>query len=299
MRYPTAISSALLTAGFALACSQATTVPNTQAEESTIRGLDRQVEQAVAARDAAAVAAFYAADAQLLPPNAPMVTGQPAIQAAWAEFFKAPNLKLTFSPTRIDVSSMGDMAADVGPYQMSFDGPSGPVNETGKYHVVWRKTGAEWKIASESWNSDQPVPAPAPVVTAAAVPGDGDEMGVIDADSLKWTALEVPGFKPGLQMTAIHGDPTKEGDYTIRLRFPAGYNFPSHWHPNGEHLTVIRGTFKLGMGTKEDPSLLQTYGPGDFLYIPKKMPHFGGATGVTVIQLHGMGPFEINLSSGA
>ena len=297
MRFSTGLSLALLAAGPTLACSQATTVPNTQSEESAIRTLDRQIEQAVAARDAAAVAAFYAADARLMPPNSPMVTGQAGIQGAWDEYFKAGNLKLTFSPTAISVSSVGDMASDIGTYQASFDSPSGPVNETGKYHVVWRKAGGEWKIASESWNSDQPMPPPAVAAAPAAV--DGAEMGVIAAGGLKWTALEVPGFKPGLEMAAIHGDPSKDGDYTLRLRFPAGYSFPSHWHPNGEHVTVLRGSFKLGMGTKEDPSELKTYAPGDFLYIPAKMPHYGGASGVTEIQLHGIGPFEIKLSSGA
>jgi uncharacterized protein (TIGR02246 family) len=296
MKSATGVSLALLALGTTLACARATTTPNLQSEETGIRALDRQVEQAVAARDAAAVAAFYATDAQLLPPNAPMVTGQAGIRSSWEEFFRMPNLSLTFSPTRIDVSSMGDMAADVGTYQMSFDGPGGRVNDTGKYHVVWRKAGAEWKIASEAWNTDQPMPEPH-TVAVAPLPAEGDAMEILAAGGLKWSPLEVPGFKPGIQMTAIHGDPSKEGDYTLRLRFPDGYNFPSHWHPKGEHVTVIRGTFRLGMGAKEDAASLQTYGPGDFIYIPGKMPHFGGAKGVTEIQLHGIGPFEIKLSS--
>jgi ribosomal protein L16 Arg81 hydroxylase len=51
------------------------------------------------------------------------------------------------------------------------------------------------------------------------------------------------------------------------------------------------------MGEKENPAVLKTYAPGDFLYIPAKMPHFGGAKGVTEIQLHGIGPFEIMLAT--
>jgi len=62
-----------------------------------------------------------------------------------------------------------------------------------------------------------------------------------------------------------------------------------------ENLTVLSGTFLLGMGEKTDDSKLVTYKPGAFLYIPGKMPHFGGAKGATVIQLHGEAPFKIEL----
>jgi len=46
----------------------------------------------------------------------------------------------------------------------------------------------------------------------------------------------------------ISGDPSKTGAYTVRLMFPAGYRFPVHWHPGAENLTVVSGTFQLGMG---------------------------------------------------
>ena len=84
------------------------------------------------------------------------------------------------------------------------------------------------------------------------------------------------------------------GVYTLRLKFPAGYRFPSHWHPKTEHLTVLSGSFQLGMGTSEDQSMEKTYGPGDFLMIPGRHPHYGGAAQESVVQLHGVGPFQIN-----
>lgn len=62
-------------------------------------------------------------------------------------------------------------------------------------------------------------------------------------------------------------------------------------------MTVLSGTFMLGMGAKADDSKLATYRPGAFLYIPGKMPHFGGAKGATVIQLHGQAPFKIELAN--
>ena len=112
---------------------------------------------------------------------------------------------------------------------------------------------------------------------------------------LVWGDLNVPGFAPGATMAVVHGDPGANRDYIIRLRFPAGYRFPVHWHPNSEHLTVLSGTFLLAMGNTADESKLKSYGPGDFIYAPARMSHFGGAKTATEIQLNGNGPFAINL----
>jgi quercetin dioxygenase-like cupin family protein len=119
---------------------------------------------------------------------------------------------------------------------------------------------------------------------------------IVPADKVTFAPIEVPGFKSGMKIAVIHGDPNAEsGMYVIRLQFPAGYTFPPHWHPMAENLTVLSGTFMLGMGEKADTSNLATYMPGAFLYIPGKMAHFGGAKGETIVQLHGQAPFKIEL----
>ncbi|HEY3257437.1 MAG TPA: hypothetical protein VGJ64_01165 [Gemmatimonadaceae bacterium] len=53
----------------------------------------------------------------------------------------------------------------------------------------------------------------------------------------------------------------------------------------------------LAPGGSGDVSAEKSYGPGDFLYLPARNPHYGGAKGVTIVQLHGMGPFAINLGT--
>lgn len=95
-------------------------------------------------------------------------------------------------------------------------------------------------------------------------------------------------------MAVVHGNPGAAEDYVIRLRFPKGYAFPLHWHPGVENLTVLSGVFHLGMQGEKNS---KTYTAGDYLYIPGRMSHFGGARTVSVIQLHGVGPFAINLGS--
>ena len=119
---------------------------------------------------------------------------------------------------------------------------------------------------------------------------------VVQAATLKWAPLEVAGFAPGLMMSIVHGDPaTADQPYTIRLKFPDGYAFPAHLHPNAENLTVLSGTFMLGHGTQSSETGLQTYTAGDYLHIPGGRPHYGKVQGETLIQLHGMGPFSVEV----
>lgn len=135
----------------------------------------------------------------------------------------------------------------------------------------------------------------APAVAQAQAATDAETMRAVTATALTWTDASVPGFAPGMKMAVIHGNPEVAGSYTLRLSFPDGYKFPAHWHPMTENATVLTGSLQLGMGERVDESSLKAYGAGDYLYIPAKMPHFGGARGYTVIQLHGQGPFTINL----
>ncbi|MCZ6824094.1 MAG: cupin domain-containing protein [Gemmatimonadetes bacterium] len=121
---------------------------------------------------------------------------------------------------------------------------------------------------------------------------------VAEAD-LAWDDLDVPGFLPGMKIAPIHGDPSvADEQYTLRLALPDGYKFPPHWHPRAENLTVLEGTFLLAMGKKFDDSKLKSYVPGDYLFIAGESPHYGLVKGRTVLQLHGIGPFDILVVEG-
>jgi quercetin dioxygenase-like cupin family protein len=140
-----------------------------------------------------------------------------------------------------------------------------------------------------------------PIVALAQEPGaEPMEHAIVVSEAVAFGPIEVPGFDPGMEIAVVHGDPSAEaGDYTIRLKFPAGYRFPAHYHPKAEHVTVLSGSFLLAMGDSGDSAAIQSYAPGAFLYIPAEHPHYGGAEGETVIQLHGMNPFTIILSATA
>lgn len=284
----------VLAAAAAAACATTPRV-NVATEEAALRTHNRQFEQAVASKNADALAALYAADASFMAPNMPTVSGQGAIRGVWADMLKMPGVSLTLTPTDVDIAASGEMATEVGRYAFKASGDP-PMDDRGKYLVEYRKIGTEWKIENDIFNSDLPIPTPAPSqVSVVVLEPAGDDMTMNAAAGLSFQPLEVPGFKSGMQLAVIHGDPMGNGDYTLRLKFPAGYTFPAHYHPNAEHLTVLSGVFLLGMGDKEGGATRE-YQPGDFLYIPPKKPHYGGARGETVIQLHGIGPFEIKLA---
>ena len=132
--------------------------PDTAAEAQAIRELSRQWVATVATKDPAAVVKFYTDDGVLLPQGAALAEGHDAIAKVWRGYFDLPDFSLTFSPTKINVSSSGDMAYEIGTYALGFRGDKGLEQEKGKYVVVWRKVGGTWKAAADIFNSDGPAP---------------------------------------------------------------------------------------------------------------------------------------------
>jgi len=124
--------------------------------------------------------------------------------------------------------------------------------------------------------------------------GHGADAGhiVVRADDVKWGPAP-PSLPTGAQAAIISGDPGKSGPYVLRARFPDGYKVPPHWHPTDENVTVLQGTFMAGKGDKFDTANSVALPAGSFVCMPKNMRHFAWAKGDTVIQVHGMGPFEI------
>jgi hypothetical protein len=117
--------------------------------------------------------------------------------------------------------------------------------------------------------------------------------GIFPADAVRWVNGP-PSLPQGSKVAVLEGDPGKEGLFTLRLSVPDGYKIPPHSHPAVEHITVISGTFQIGMGDKFDESNLKPMTAGTFGFLAAKMNHFAMAKGATVIQLHGVGPWEIN-----
>ena len=119
-----------------------------------------------------------------------------------------------------------------------------------------------------------------------------DDHVAVSPDQLKW-APAPPAFPKGAQIAVVTGDPSKEGPYVARLKVPAGYKVPPHTHPNDENVTVISGSFNIGMGDKLDEAKGTSVKAGGFAKAAKGMQHYAWFTEDTVIQLHGIGPSGI------
>lgn len=117
---------------------------------------------------------------------------------------------------------------------------------------------------------------------------------IFTADAMPYGPLP-PFVPPGAQLAVIEGNPAaSSGDYTIRLKMPDGYRIPPHWHPKRENVTIISGSFKVGMGDSFDESKMGSFGPGAFAYLDPSMHHYAMASGETVVQVHGMAPLMFN-----
>jgi quercetin dioxygenase-like cupin family protein len=112
------------------------------------------------------------------------------------------------------------------------------------------------------------------------------------APELKWGPAPAI-FPKGAKMAVLQGDPGKAELFTVRLDLPSGYRIPSHFHPTDEHVTVISGTFLVGMGDAFDTSHMMTLPTGGFVTAGANMHHYAIAKGRTVVQVHAMGPFQL------
>jgi hypothetical protein len=128
---------------------------------------------------------------------------------------------------------------------------------------------------------------------ATVVPPGSEKWGDIPAAAIVGTPSVDMGGK--LQLAVVQGNPMQAGaPYTLRLSCADGTKIAPHWHPTTENVTVVKGTFALGMGSKWDPAALKDLPAGGFASAPSRMRHFGMCKGDSVVQVHGLGPFVVN-----
>jgi rhodanese-related sulfurtransferase/quercetin dioxygenase-like cupin family protein len=120
-----------------------------------------------------------------------------------------------------------------------------------------------------------------------------DGASLYPADKINWKPGP-PSLPPGASIAVLEGDPTKEGPFVFRVKVPDGYRIPPHTHPKTERVTVISGTFNIGMGDTFDTNKTQAMPTGTYGHWPAGMHHFVWAKGETVVQFHGDGPWTIN-----
>jgi len=158
---PVACCLAILTIGCA---QQQQPVSDTRAtDEAAIRAAEMAWSKAAGAKQLDATVAYYADDAKVLAPNAPMASDKQSILKTWTDMFATPGYSMSWQATKVEVARSGDIGYSVGTYQMGMkDSKGNPMTDHGKYATVWRKQADRtWKAIVDIFNTDLPA-APAP-----------------------------------------------------------------------------------------------------------------------------------------
>ena len=125
---------------------------------------------------------------------------------------------------------------------------------------------------------------------AATSPLEPAAVVALTPDRLAWETM--PGFADGRQRVLLVGRPEAGGQWIYRVRVPTSIRVEAHTHPVDEYVTVLEGSWSLGVGRRFEPSALVAYPPGSFVRIPAGTPHFvATGEGTAVIQASGSGVF--------
>jgi hypothetical protein len=120
----------------------------------------------------------------------------------------------------------------------------------------------------------------------------GEPQMVMSSKDVKWSAA--PSVLPkGAMMAVLAGDPAASGLVSLRLKMPPGYKIPAHWHPTDEHVTVLSGTFFIGMGDKLDPKQSHAFTSGGYAVAAAHMNHYAWTKTGATVQVDLMGPFAL------
>jgi quercetin dioxygenase-like cupin family protein len=130
------------------------------------------------------------------------------------------------------------------------------------------------------------------IAVASALLAGSAAQAQLNSGDLKWGPAP-PGLPPGAQLAVLSGDPTREGMFTIRLKFPAGFAVAPHHHPTPELVTVMDGQMAIGMGEVADKPKAARLGVGGYVALAADMNHYAFTDTGATIQITSHGPFQI------
>jgi uncharacterized protein (TIGR02246 family) len=126
----------------------------TTAEDPAIREVADAFQSAMRGGDAAAAAAVYRDDGVEMPPGRPPIQGRTAIEGYFREMFRGCRFT-TFALSHAELRASGDVAFATGTSRTAITPNGGPpVEDSGKYLVVLKRTDGRWKVAYSIYNSD-------------------------------------------------------------------------------------------------------------------------------------------------
>ena len=112
----------------------------------------------------------------------------------------------------------------------------------------------------------------------------GKDFRLFPADKTEWRDGP-PSLPRGAKIAVLEGDPNKDGPFVFRAKVPDGYRIPPHTHPKTERVTVIAGTFNMGMGDKFDEKAAKPMPAGTYGYWEAGMKHFVWIKGEEILSI--------------
>ncbi|MGI9249748.1 MAG: cupin domain-containing protein [Pseudohongiellaceae bacterium] len=111
---------------------------------------------------------------------------------------------------------------------------------------------------------------------------------IMQLDDMQWDESS-----DRVQSHILHGNPSEEGLYIMRVRFPDGGSSSPHYHTQDRFITVIEGTWHAGTDASHDMSRTTPIPAGGFMMHPAGAVHYDGSRGgAVVVEIRGMGPVE-------
>ena len=105
-------------------------------------------------------------------------------------------------------------------------------------------------------------------------------------DQIHWTTSP-----SGASQAVLVGDPSKPGLYIVLVKWSAHHMSHPHFHPNDRYITVLKGTWWVGTGTKFDPNSTVAMPAGSFVKHFGKQVHYDGAKDEdAMLEIVGEGP---------
>jgi quercetin dioxygenase-like cupin family protein len=133
------------------------------------------------------------------------------------------------------------------------------------------------------------------ILSSGVVPAGAADAphGMYTPDTIKWSDAP-PNLPKGSKLAVLYGDPSKDGLFVVRVKLPANYKLPAHSHPTDEIVTVLSGTFLVGMADELAPKAVKAFPAGSVVVAPANVNHFAMTKQPAVIEISAMGPLAIN-----
>lgn len=114
---------------------------------------------------------------------------------------------------------------------------------------------------------------------------------VITPDTLKWRDFDA--FPPGAKAALLAGNP-RSGYFMLRVKLPAHYKVPPNWQSIEIYVTVISGSYSIGVGDTFNPKTGKTLPSTGSVIIPANTHLYFWSKKGAILEIHGVGPWTIN-----